>query len=106
MRERLWLSWLVSETVVPITALVALLMSVSAFFYSRRSTIAPEMSATVDTGKVTTSHVAVAKHYGVQVKPCPPRCGNLRPVPAAVFWVSTRKVFCNDNAQSDLGRML
>jgi Mu transposase, C-terminal domain len=33
-----------------------------------------------DTGKVTTSYAAVAKHFGVQVKPCPPRRGNRKGV--------------------------
>ena len=33
-----------------------------------------------NTGKVTTSYAAVAKHYGVQVKPCPPRRGNRKGV--------------------------
>ena len=33
-----------------------------------------------DTGKVTASYAAVAKHYGVQVKPCPPRRGNRKGV--------------------------
>ncbi len=32
------------------------------------------------TGKVTASYAAVAKHYGVQVKPCPPRRGNRKGV--------------------------
>ena len=32
------------------------------------------------TGRVTTSYAAVAKHYGVQVKPCPPRRGNRKGV--------------------------
>lgn len=31
-------------------------------------------------GKVTASYAAVAKHYGVQVKPCPPRRGNRKGV--------------------------
>ncbi len=29
-----------------------------------------------DTGRVSASFAAVAKHYGVMVKPCPPRHGN------------------------------
>src|SRR5664279_4612904 len=32
------------------------------------------------TGRVTASFAAVAKHYGVQVKPCPPRRGNRKGV--------------------------
>ena len=31
-------------------------------------------------GKVTAAYAAVAKHYGVQVKPCPPRRGNRKGV--------------------------
>jgi hypothetical protein len=33
-----------------------------------------------ESGKVTASYAAVAKHYGVQVKPCPPRRGNRKGV--------------------------
>jgi len=33
-----------------------------------------------DTGKVTASYAAVAKHYGVQIKPCSPRRGNRKGV--------------------------